>query len=325
MNEQLTILIQTLEPLKGLLGDSRLLFITAIGVTFSVLCICIFYLVGRAYNPVRRRLHESRLEESNAAARSNRTAAKIDRSVGPIKKIIVPQNEKELSKTSMRLMHAGYRGQEIVTAFYAIKLLLVVGLALIAGMFAFVFYNTDTENTLYAILGGGLAGLILPSYWLDRVIEKRQTEVLNAFPDVLDLMVACTEAGLGLNAAIQRVANETVTMYPVLSMELAQVNTDIQSGVERTAALRGLSKRTGVEEISGFVSMISQSVKFGTSIADTLRIYADEFRDKRMQRAEEKAAKVSTKLIFPLVTCIFPSFFAVAIGPAVLAIVRAFE
>ena len=175
------------------------------------------------------------------------------------------------------------------------------------------------------MLAGALVGIILPSYILDRKVSNRQTEIINGFPDILDLMVACTEAGLGLNAAIQRVAQETRLMYPTISEELELVNTEMQTGVERTEALRGLSERTGVDEISGFVSMIRQSVKFGTSIADTLRIYADEFRDKRMQKAEETAAKVSTKLIFPLVLCIFPSFFAVAIGPAVLSIIRAFQ
>ena len=326
MNDILTVIAQSIESLKFITGDSRLLFVLAVGVTFAVLAISILYLLGRAVSPVRRRIQESAsIDSDDASQPKNKTAAKIDRSVAPIKGLIVPNREKELSTTNKRLMHAGFRGAEVTTAFYAIKVLLAVVLAISAGGIAFVFFNTNTENTLYSLLGGAAAGLILPSYWLDNVIEKRQTEVMNAFPDVLDLMVACTEAGLGLNAAIQRVAKETTTIYPVLSAELAQVNSDIQSGVERTTALKGLTIRTGVEEISGFVSMISQSVKFGTSIADTLRVYAEEFRDKRMQRAEEKAAKVSTKLIFPLVLCIFPSFFAVAIGPAVIAIMRAFE
>jgi len=306
-------------------GDSRLLFVLAVGITFAILSMSVLYLLNRAVSPSRRRLAEARITDTQASANTNKAAAKIDRSITPIKGLIVPTREKELSTTSKRLMHAGYREPEVLTAFYAIKVLLAVVLALIAGAIAFVFYNTDTEYTLYSVLGGACAGLLMPSYWLDRGIEKRKLEIINAFPDVLDLLVACTEAGLGLNAAIKRVAEETETMYPILSMELAQVNTDIQSGVERTAALRGLSTRTGVEEISGFVSMISQSVKFGTSIADTLRVYAEEFRDKRMQRAEEKAAKVSTKLIFPLVLCIFPSFFTVAVGPAAIAIIRAFE
>ncbi len=316
-------LAQVLTALKPILGNSQLLFLIAIGVTFSLFVLALLYIVGRAVDPARRRLMEDgNVSEGND---KNKLAKKIDRSVKPIKGVIVPTKEKELSQTAKKLVYAGFRGNETVTAFYAVKFILVIGLAVLFALIAFFYFRADTSNTLYAMLAGGTLGLILPSYYLDKRIEKRQTQIINAFPDVLDLLVACTEAGLGLNAAIQRVARETEMMYPVLSAELEQVNIDIRSGVERTEALKGLATRTGVDDISGFVSMISQSVRFGTSMAQTMRIYAEDFRDKRMQRAEEKAAKVSTKLIFPLVLCIFPSFFAVAIGPAVIAIVRAFK
>ena len=316
-------LTQVLTALKPLLGDSQLLFLLAIGVTFSLLVLAALYLVSRAIDPMRRRLFD---EGENSENNDNtRLAKKIDRSVKPFKGVIVPTKAKELSATANRLVYAGFRGKEVVTAYYAVKFVLIVGIGILFALVAFFYFRTDTVNTLYAMLAGSTLGFIIPSYYLDKRIDKRQTQIINAFPDVLDLLVACTEAGLGLNAAIQRVARETEMMYPVLSAELEQVNIDIRSGVERTEALKGLATRTGVEDISGFVSMISQSVRFGTSMAQTMRVYAEDFRDKRMQRAEEKAAKVSTKLIFPLVLCIFPSFFAVAIGPAVIAIVRAFE
>lgn len=144
-------------------------------------------------------------------------------------------------------------------------------------------------------------------------------------PDALDLLVVCIEAGLGLNAAINRVSHEIEASYPDIAHELKQVNDEIRAGVARGEALRGLYVRTGLTDIRGLVSLLTQSLRFGTSIADTLRIYAEEFRDKRMQKAEEEAAKIGAKLIFPLVSCMFPGFFLVAVGPAILRLSEVFS
>jgi len=317
-------LLQTLEAVKPFFGDSILLFSVAIGVAFSLIALAMMYLAGIASSPVRRRLVENESSSDTKFTSSNR-AKKIDKAVAPIKPYLIPGNTKELSESQRRLVHAGFRGEESVTAYYAIKVLAILGFAVIAGLLAYAFTGITSLGVMMAMIFGALVGLIAPSYYIDKKIEKRKSELINGFPDVLDLLVACTEAGLGLNAALQRVARETTTMFPVLSGELELVNGEIAAGVDRVEALHRLSERTGVDEISGFVSVISQSVKFGTSIADTLRIYSAEFRDKRMQKAEEQAAKIGTKLIFPLVLCIFPSFFVVAIGPAVISIIRVFE
>lgn len=316
-------IFQALSVLRPLLGDSIALFTIAVGVAFGVVTLAVLYLLGRSVSPTRRRLAEGGF--AHTYTDKSRTARKIDKAVKPIRGLIVPTKEKDLNATQKRLIHAGYRSEEAITVFYAVKVLMILVFAMIAGVIAVVFVKASSETILYSMLFGALLGVVAPSYYLDKKMDKRKTEIINAFPDVLDLMVACSEAGLGLNAAIQRVARETQMMYPILSAELELVNSEIRSGIDRVDALRGLSDRTGIEEISGFVSMISQSVKFGTSIAETLRIYSEEFRDKRMQRAEEKAAKVSTYLIFPLVLCIFPSFFCIAIGPSVILIMRAFS
>ena len=139
----------------------------------------------------------------------------------------------------------------------------------------------------------------------------------------MDLLVVCVEAGLGLAAAIQRVADELAISHPELASELFIVNAEIRAGVERVRALQGLADRTGLDDIRGLVSLLAQSLRFGTSVAETLRVYSDEFRDKRMQRAEEQAAMIGTKLIFPLVLFLFPSFFLVMIGPAILGVLAA--
>src|SRR5690606_35333516 len=147
----------------------------------------------------------------------------------------------------------------------------------------------------------------------------------HAFPDALDLLVVCVESGLGLGPVLQRVADELGESHPELAIELATVTAEIRAGVPRETAQKNLADRTGLGDIRGLVSLLVQSMRFGTSVSDALRIYSEEFRDKRMQAAEEQAAKMSTKLIFPLVLFMFPVFFIVAIGPAVLRLMEAFS
>jgi tight adherence protein C len=133
------------------------------------------------------------------------------------------------------------------------------------------------------------------------------------------------ESGLGLPQALQRVGDELEVSHPELASELAHVTAQMRAGVDRESALRGLATRTGLDDVRGLVSLLVQTLRFGTGIAEALRVYSEDFRDRRMQRAEEAAAKIGTKLIFPLVVCLFPSFFVVAIGPAVLRIIEAFS
>jgi tight adherence protein C len=160
---------------------------------------------------------------------------------------------------------------------------------------------------------------------VEKIKENRLKKLRNGFPDALDLLVVCVEAGLGLGSAIERVARDLEVSHPELAEELRLVNVEMRAGVERPTALKNLADRSGLADIRGLVGLLVQTIRFGTSIADALRVYSEEFRDKRMQRAEEQAAKIGTKLIFPLVTCMFPSFFIVAVGPAALRMMIVFE
>jgi tight adherence protein C len=155
-------------------------------------------------------------------------------------------------------------------------------------------------------------------------VKARHKLLRDGFPDALDLLNVCVESGLGLAQALQRVADELDVSHPELASEIAQVTAQMRAGVDRETALRGLATRTGLDDVRGLVSLLAQTLRFGTGISDALRVYSDEFRDKRMQRAEEAAAKIGTKLIFPLVLCLFPSFFVVAIGPAMIRLSEAF-
>jgi len=156
-------------------------------------------------------------------------------------------------------------------------------------------------------------------------VNARQREIRSSFPDALDLLVVCVESGLGLAPALQRVADDLVISAPELGGELALVNAEMRAGVERTQALKNLATRTGLDDIKGLVALLVQTMRFGTGVADALRVYSEEFRDKRMQAAEEEAAKIGTKMVFPLVLCLWPAFFLVAVGPAVIRLVDVFK
>ena len=160
----------------------------------------------------------------------------------------------------------------------------------------------------------------LPNFVLWRISAQRKIDIFNAFPDAADLMLVCVEAGLGLDAALTRVADEMRLKSVPLAQEIHLTNLEIRAGVARERAMRNLGMRTGIDEISTFASMLSQSDKFGTSVGESLRVFSDDLRNKRQMRAEELAAIVPTKMLFPLVFCIFPAIILVILGPAAIRI-----
>ena len=237
-----------------------------------------------------------------------------------------PGKEGEREGFRLRLVQAGFRSPAALGIVFSAKVLL----ALLVPVGAYyltplLFDKPGMIEYLAMILGGAFVGSLIPDFYLHRRFEARKGRLLEGLPDALDLLVTCTEAGLGLNAAMERVVEQLPASSPDLAFELGQVNAEIRAGIDRSAALKNLGLRTGVDEIHGLVSLISHSTRLGTGVANTLRIYADEFRDRRMQRAEELAATVGTKLLFPLVLCMFPCFFIVAVGPAVIAVLKALK
>jgi tight adherence protein C len=209
--------------------------------------------------------------------------------------------------------------------FYGVKLMLIVGLA--GGATVLLLTLTAIPISTAAQFSGaaGALGYLAPSWWLKRAARSRKQRIRRALPDALDLLVVCSEAGLGLGASIHRVAGDMVVSHPELADELEIFSMQTRAGLDHRAALRDFEQRTGVEEVRGLVSTLLQSMTFGTSIAETLRIFSDELRDKRMQAAEEEAAKVSTKMLFPLALCLLPAFLGVALGPAVVGAIRLFS
>jgi tight adherence protein C len=301
--------------------QAQWLFSITIGVAISLFGIGVLILVASVYNPLRRRLQAV----SQASPNEVSTSRAFGNTLKPLSPYLLPKKEKKLSHIQSKLRHAGFRSINAPLTFHATKLVLSLTLGTLVILLAPIVPFTSTSQVVFTAIFGCFVGIVLPNLILSHLVELRKRHTLNGFPDALDLLVACTEAGLGLNAALQRVADELHVSHPALAEELALVNTEIRAGVDRVTAMRNLSKRTGLEEIRGLVSLLSQSLRFGTSIADTLRIYSEEYRDKRMQRAEEQAAKIGIKMIFPLVLCLFPAFFVVAIGPAILGVLRTLQ
>jgi tight adherence protein C len=301
-------------------GQITWFFALILGVATTLFTLAIFLLAAGFSDPLRRRLRTI----AEMGGHEKTTSDTVAKAIAPLSPYILPRKEWERSQTNTKLVHAGYRSKNVLTLYYAFKLLAGVILPAVAILAAMTFYTgLTTFQLVFLVLFFSFIGMVLPNIILERLIKKRQKQIYNGFPDMLDLLITCIEAGLGLNAALNRVAEECAFSYPALAQELALVNAETRAGVERIEALKNLAARTGLEEIRSFVSFLAQSMRFGTSITDTLRIYAEEFRDKRMQRAEEMAAKVGTKMIFPLVFCILPSFFLVAIGPAILGVLKA--
>ena len=228
----------------------------------------------------------------------------------------VSSTSSSMPQTRQWLAHGGYRSQQAGTIFMGLRVTFAA-----LGVAAVFLLSAVAQPTFQQILMlaaiGGLFGWMLPYFHVSRKVRKRQESIRLALPDSLDLMVVCVEAGLALNQAMVRVAEEIDRVSPEMSEELTVVNLEIRAGTPRDEALRNFSERTGVEDVKAFVSMLLQTDRFGTSIADSLRVHADTLRTKRRQRAEEAAAKLTVKMLFPLIMFVFPAFFVVLLGPSI--------
>lgn len=314
-------LIEILRAYTGKQPAGSFAFTLLIGTAVFALSLGVLAMVASLASPVRRRLDRLSGGEDTSPAPGTRLIERLR----PLLPYVVPSKEKERSRVSKLLVHAGWRSASALPLFYASKALLMFGLPTLV-LFAGAFLpRVSSSAILFGAVMGGMLGFVGPGIWLERRVASRQRELRAAFPDALDLLVVCVEAGLGLAPALQRVAEDLAISAPELGAELTLVNAEMRAGVERTQALKNLAARTGLDDIKGLVALLVQTMRFGTGVADALRVYSEEFRDKRMQAAEEEAAKIGTKMVFPLVLCLFPSFFLVAIGPAAIRLVEVFR
>lgn len=223
----------------------------------------------------------------------------------------------------VQLLQAGYRHPDAVSVFFGIRALLAFGLP--ASLLVLSpLSSATTPRVVIGLVGVGLIGWMLPKLFVVRRARRRQRSIQKALPDTLDLLTTCVEAGLGLNQALVRVADDILPLSRDMSDELMIVNLEIRAGSSRSEALRNMSTRTGLPDVSSLTAMLIQTDRFGTSIAQALRVHADTMRSKRRQRAEEAAAKTAIKMLFPLVLFIFPAIFVVILGPAVFHVAQTF-
>jgi len=248
-----------------------------------------------------------------------RQKERVQKALGGVGKLL-PTSPKDVSSTQRLMNRAGYRKTEAVMALRGAKILFPVGLLSLV-----YFTGLYQRNPVFILAVAAIGGFLLPDFWLTTRVRKRQHIIRLALPDALDLLVICVEAGLALDQALMRVSQELRIAHPELCEELEIVNSEMRVGKTRLDALRDLAARTGVDDLKSLVAMLIQTDRFGTSVAQSLRVHADQLRTLRRQRAEEEAAKTTVKMVPALVFFIFPAMFVVILGPAVISIARFFH
>ncbi len=302
-----------------------------VGAVFIGVCTAIWFLVEQFSRP-QQAAAESRLDMLNDRKRSfdgadarGKGMDKVTRALGKaspaLSKHLEPKNVEEKGKLVQRLSEAGFRSEEAPAMFLSIKMIAAIAGVVIAGGTQAILSGFNQSIPLRAILGGGIA-FFLPELILDFLRSSRKKQITLGLPDCLDLLVVSVEAGLGLDQAMTKVAEEMKSSYKILAEEIQLCTLHLQMGKVRAAVLQDLGQRTGVEDLRTLATLLIQADKFGSGVAQALRVQSDAMRIKRQQLAEEKAAKTAVKLIFPLVIFIFPGVFVVLVGPAAIQMAR---
>lgn len=296
------------------------MFIMIIIFTFSSLALMVmsaYWLLARPQSTVTARLET--MDPSLVLVENNPVTTMAERVAEPLNRM-VPISATEALKLQKKMLRAGYRSPDAATAFRAIQISLMLAIPSVLLTVCFLLDGSLRSFIVWSLLGAGI-GFYLPRLVLGKMITNRQLRITWGLADALDLMVVAVEAGLGLNAALNRVGEEIKTTYPDLHNELDLVNLEIRVGRSREEALRNLAERTGVDDIRSFVALLIQADRYGSSIARAVRIFADSLRTKRRQRAEQASQKAALKLVFPLTAFLFPVIIIVILAPAVLNII----
>lgn len=311
-----------LTPVTGMIDATTLVLMAIFAAVFLVV-LGVVAMSGQRGSVKRRLAGQAAPVERSASLRNAESDSVWHNFIKSIESKVGPNNEKERSKIRDRLIQAGFMSPNAVTVFYAVRIpfavLLPVGFLVLGPS---LFGEMPTQKTMLIAAICGLVGLYLPNYWLSKKIKTRQRKLGEGFPDALDMLVVCTEAGLGLDAAFQRVGSQIAKAHPELAEQIAWVSLEMRAGKSRQDALRNMSKRIGLPEIKSFVTLLIQSDALGASIARTLRVNSEEMRVKRIMKAEEKAYALPVKLSVPLVMFILPSMITVVLLPGIIAIVR---
>lgn len=293
----------------------RLVFIFLLGTLGFMLSLALSFFARALFDPVKRRVDTVQREDSNPQNRG-----KSRGTISVVGDWIAPKAEEKKSAVLLRLEQAGYRSSQAFAIFFGSKLLAFVAAPLLLTGVIVLFAPGAVFDRLWLIILSGVVAFNMPDLWLSKAVRRRQKHLRHALPDALDLMVVCAEAGLGLNAAIKRVADDIGVQHPELADELQLVMMQTRAGMDSRAALKELERRTGLDDIKAFVTTLLQAMRFGTSISDSLRVFAEDMRDKRLQRAQEIAARLSLTMLMPIALCMLPMFLLIVLGPSVLVL-----
>ena len=306
--------------ITGMLGPHGPLLVMGLVGTLMILATLPVFL-RRIEDPLDKlnRANKEALKGATQAEKLRNKTSKKDQ-LEKYSTFLEPQNAEEFSAVKLKLMQAGYKSSNAVRFYYFSQFALALIGLILGSIYLLVKMNqgeVSQQNMLLMVLGPGVVGYMAPKYWVTRRQATRQENITNAFPDSLDLMLVCVEAGQSLDQSILRVAKELRSGFPDLAMEFEIVSHEMKAGKSKDQVLRDMSERCGVADISSFVTVLIQSQQFGTSIADALRVYASEMRDKRVMRAEEAANKLPTKMTLATMMLTVPPLLVILIGPSI--------
>lgn len=304
------------------MSNQQIIFMVLVFASAFCIAILVMYLLSP--DRMHRRLNEiGETKKRSSLFQESEWVEKIIKVTGPFAKLSLPAEGWEKSALRRRFINAGWRSQSAPAIYFAAKTILAVGLPMLVVIAMSLHIASISRNSLlFLLLICAAIGYYLPNALLSHARARRQLEIFENFPDALDLLTVCVEAGLSLEQALTKVAAEMQLKSVVLSHELQLVLIEMRAGFSKEKALRNLALRTGVEDIDTLVAMLIQSERFGTSMGDSLRVHSENLRNKRRFRAEEAAAKIALKLLFPLIFFIFPTLLLVLLGPAFIQIYR---
>ena len=320
---------QFLDAMNALLTNQLgpfgpLIAVGALGLILVLLTLPI--LLRKEEDPLDKLKKDAKPDKSEEQAQL-RTGGSRDDKLAKYSTFLEPQDEEEYSAIRLKLLQAGYRGKHSVRTYHFLQVILGIGFLGLGALYAVVqAANKDVgmSTIVLSVLIPGVCGYMLPKYWVTRRQGERQQEFTNGFPDSLDMMLVCVEAGQSLEQSIIRESKEIRAGFPALADEYEIVAHEMKAGKDRIQVLRDMSERAGVVDVSSFVTVLIQSAAFGTSIAEALRVYASEMRDKRVMRAEEKANTLPTKMTLATMMLTVPPLLIILLGPSVHEIQPAF-
>ncbi|MGA1839208.1 MAG: type II secretion system F family protein [bacterium] len=313
-------------------------FLAFAGILLLVIGIYSYINYSREHNTLIEKIKKNESahvwEESSKSPESDKTLKQISDKI--IKRYFLkviamagnlskPKSKKELSHLQKIFLRAGYRSNKSMTIYFGVKVILTILLPTAFYSLRFFIPNIKLLHPSYLLMilfVLASIGFYSPTLWIRAKIARRKDKIFKGFPDMLDMLVVCVEAGVGLNAAIYRISEELKFSYREISEELQILNWELKAGKSRREALKNLAVRVDLEDVKSLVTLLIQTEKFGTSVAKALRVYSDTMRTRRFQRAEEMAAKIALKLLFPLIFFIFPSLFIAILGPAIIQVMR---